>query len=85
MYLVVATAISGYFNPANQESYTIRKKQFDKFLDTPTIKKAFCNYENRTLSTQRKIVIFCAKTRLYFILELLGKLRMAQKKTYGAK
>ena len=85
MYLVVATAISGYFNPANQESYAIRKKQFDKFLDTPTIKKAFCNYENRTLSTQRKIVIFCAKTRLYFILELLGKLRMAQKKTYGAK
>lgn len=85
MYLVVATAISGYFNPANQEPYAVRKKQFDKFLDTPTIKKAFCNYENRTLSTQRKVVIFCAKKRLYFILEMLGKLRMAQKKTYGAK
>lgn len=85
MYLVVATAISGYFNPANQEPYSVRKKQFDKFLDTPTIKRAFYNYENRTLSMQRKVVIFCAKKRLYFMLEMLGKLRMAQKKTYGAK
>lgn len=85
MYLVVATAISGYFNPANQEVYSIRKKQFDKFLDVSIIKKAFYNYESRTLSVQRKFVIFCAKRRLYFILELLGKVRMIQKKTYGAK
>lgn len=85
MYLVVATAVSGYFNPTNQENYNIRKEQFNKFLSTPIIKKAFYEYENRTLSIQRKIVIFCAKHRLYFILELLGKLRMVQKRIYGAK
>lgn len=85
LYLVVATAISGYFSPNNTERYHVRKAKFERFLNQDLINEALKEKNIKGLSRQRKIIILLVEHRMYFALELLGKVRKAQKMMYGAK
>lgn len=85
MYLIVATAISGYFSPNNGEKYSFRKQGFRKFLKNSLIEDALKNVDYNRLTKQRRIIIFLIKKRMYVLLEILGKLRKVQKTIYGAR
>ncbi len=80
LYVIVTTAISGYFNPDNEKSYKERKKGFNNYLKTPIVQDALNNKNWQGLSKQRITVLWLVKCRLYFGIELLGLIRRWQKK-----
>jgi len=79
LYVVVTTAVSGYFSPDNKESFKEKKSKFLLYLDQPIIKEALLSNNIRYFDRKRKIVIFCVKKRLFLCLELMGNLRKWQK------
>jgi glycosyltransferase involved in cell wall biosynthesis len=80
LYVIVTTAISGYFNPNNEKTYKERKKEFNKYLKTAIVREALNNPNWQGLSWQRIIVLWMIKYRFYLGIELLGRVRRWQKK-----
>ncbi len=79
LYVIITTAISGYFHPNNDESFNIKKTKYMKYLKQPIIANAL-KYKNRAgLSLQRKIVLFLIEHRMFRAIDILGKLRKWQK------
>ena len=79
LYVIITTAISGYFNPNNDEAFNIKKTKYMKYLKQPIIAKAL-KYKNTTgLSMQRKIVLFLIEHHMFRAIDILGKLRKWQK------
>ncbi len=79
LYVIVTTAISGYFHPENKDSYKMRVKKFSKFMENPMVAKAINTSNYQGVSCQRKAVLFLIKHRIYRCLEILGKIRKWQK------
>lgn len=79
LYVIITTAISGYFSPLNTESYADKKRKYDAYLDKPIIKKALVTSNLSGLSKQRKLVLWLIRHRLYRGLNLLGQFRRWQK------
>jgi hypothetical protein len=79
LYVVITTAISGYFSPNNKESYAIKKKKYNKYLEYDIIQKALKSDNLQGLSISRKIVLYCIKHRMFLILQILGQIRKWQK------
>lgn len=79
LFVIVTTAISGYFNPANTESYAEKKRKYSLYLQKPIVQEALLTKNTQGLGTQRKIILFMGKHRLFFLLNLMGKLRKWQK------
>lgn len=79
LYVIIATAISGYFNPSNTEPYKDKKSKYALYLKKPIVKEALQNAPTTGLSKQRKVVLFLIKHRMFALLNLLGVLRKIQK------
>lgn len=79
LYVIITTAISGYFNPANTESYIDKKKKYKAYLEKPIVKAALKNGNMEGISKQRKAVLFMIKHQMFWGLNLLGILRKRQK------
>ncbi len=79
LYVIITTAISGYFNPTNTESYAEKKKKYSAYLEKPIIKNALKTTNTVGIGKQRKIVLFFIKHRMFFMLDILGKMRKWQK------
>ena len=79
LYVIVTTAISGYFNPANREPYSEKKRKFKEYCKQPMIQAALRTNNRAGLSQQRKIVLFLVRHRLYLALDFMGKIRKWQK------
>lgn len=79
LYVIISTAISGYFNPANSDPYKVRKEKFKEYLKKPIVKNALKTSNLEGLSKQRRIVLFLIKNHMWFALNSLGKLRKEQK------
>lgn len=79
LYVIVTTAISGFFNPMNKESYLEKKKKYSKYLDKPIVKEALKTKNIKGIGKQRKIALFFIKHRMYLMLDLMGKVRKWQK------
>lgn len=79
LYVIVTTAISGYFNPTNTEAYTDKKRKYGKYLDKPIIKEALQTKNTEGIDKQRKFVLFFIKHRMFVMLYLMGKVRKWQK------
>ena len=77
-YVIVTTAISGYFNPQNTEKYSEKKKKFEKYLQEEIVKETL-NQKFYNLDFKRKFILFCIKCRMFLIIDLLGKMRYKQK------
>lgn len=79
LYVIVTTAISGYFNPTNTESYEDKKRKYAVYLEKPIVKEALKTKNTVGIGKQRKIVLFFIKHRMYWIVNMMGKMRKWQK------
>lgn len=79
LYVVITTAISGYFNPSNTEPYSKKKRKYCQYIEKPLIKVALEKGNYNDLSMQRKVILFLIKKRMFFIINLLGFVRKLQK------
>lgn len=78
-YVIVTTAISGYFNPKNNEEYKIKKEKMNKFLNENIIRESFKYKYIKKMDIKRKIILILLKLRAYKIIEKLGKIRKREK------
>lgn len=79
LYVIVTTAISGYFNPENKEPYIDKKRKYKEYLKNPIIHEAMQSNNLDGVSVQRKIILTLIKCRMFRIIDLLGKIRKMQK------
>ena len=76
-YIIVTTAVSGYFNPTSKETYIERKKKFNEFLKKTIIEKALRS--KGKIDIKRKIILFFISNHIYAPVYLLAKIRKVQK------
>lgn len=81
LYVVITTAISGYFSPSNKEPYHCKCEKFHKYLNNDIVDVALKSKDTQGLSSARKIILFCIKHNLFFVLQILGSMRNIQKKS----
>lgn len=79
LYVIVTTAISGYFNPTNTEPYVDKKRKYAAYLEKPIVKEALQTKNTAGIGQQRKVVLFFIKHRMFAMLDLMGKMRKWQK------
>lgn len=78
LYVIVTTAITGYFNPVNPQSYSERVKGCSAFLDEPLVKESLQKASTKGLGIKRIIIIALIKKKLFRIIDILGKVRRYQ-------
>lgn len=79
LYIIVTTAISSYFHPANNAPYKERVEGFKAFLSSNVVLEALQNAKGTGISFSRKFVLFCSEHKLYIILNFMGVIRKRQK------
>lgn len=79
LYVVVTTAISGYFNPTNKESYSVKKMKYSRYLEKSIVKEALNTSNLEGLSRQRKIILFFIKHQMFRMLGIIATVRKLQK------
>lgn len=79
LYVIITTAISGYFSPSNDEPFKDKKRKFKEFLKNPNIQTAMKTNNLEGLSKQRKIVLWLIKHEQFWTLNILGRIRKIQK------
>lgn len=80
LYVIVTTAISGYFNPMNKESYSEKKRKYIVYLNKPVVREALNTRNKVGIGKQRAVALFLIKHQLFAGLVLLGKIRQWEKK-----
>lgn len=78
LYVIVTTAITGYFNPYNTASFSQKVRGFKNFLKEPLVNHSLYNADYFGLSMQRKLILSAIKLHQWWILVLLGKMRRKQ-------
>lgn len=79
IYVIITTAVSGYFSPTNKESYFIQKRKFNKYLEDELVKDSLKKIYGKKVNFSRKIVIYCIKFRLYIFVKIIAIIRYYQK------
>ena len=74
LYVIITTAISGYFNPSNNETYKEKKRKYEQYLSKPIIEEALKTSNTIGIGKKRKIVLFFIKHRMYWMLNIMGKM-----------
>lgn len=78
LYVIITTAISGYFNPDSGITYKERVIGMKKFLDDPMIQTSLRKGNKKSLDRQRKIIIFFIKNNWWLAIQILAKIRRKQ-------
>lgn len=78
-YVILTTAISGYFSGSNKEPYIIQKRKFKKYLSDTLVQETLKNENYHGLSPTRKITLFLIKHRLFLFVKLISTMRTKQK------
>lgn len=78
-YVILTTAISGYFSDSNKEPYIIQKRKFKKYLSDTLVQETLKNENYYGLSPTRKITLFLIKHRLFLFVKLISTMRTKQK------
>lgn len=79
LYVIVTTAISGYFNPKNTETYKEKKRKYTTYLEKSIVKEALKTKNTVGIGKQRAVILFFIKHRMYAALYIMGRLRKWQK------
>lgn len=79
LYVVITTAISGYFNPSNTEPYSEKKRKYVAYLEKTIIKEALHTKNIQGIGKQRTVVLFLIKNHMFRLLDIIGRLRKWQK------
>lgn len=80
LYVIITTAISGFFNPLNKKSYQEKIKGFKTFLKEKVVQHALVYGDRRGLSKQRKIILWLIEHKWFIPIELLAWARKLQYK-----
>ena len=59
LYVVITTAISGYFSPSNKEPFRCKCDKFSKYLKNDMVDTALRSNNTQGLSNERKVMLFC--------------------------
>ncbi len=82
IYVIVTTAISGFFSPTNSnEKYSVQKRKFKKFVNQPLLVESMKKADLKSVDKKRKIVYFFIKHKMYLIVKLFAFIRYKQKKS----
>ena len=79
LYVIITTAISGYFNPDNPAPFAEKKRGYAAYLRQPIVRQALQTDNLRGLSRQRRIVLFLIRHRQFRALDAMGRARKWQK------
>lgn len=79
LYVIITTAISGYFNPDNPAPFKEKKRGYAAYLEQPIVRQALQTDNLRGLSRQRKAVLFLIRHRQFRALDMMGRARKWQK------
>jgi len=74
-YVIITTAISGYFNPKNKEKYKEKKKKFRKFLENELVKEVLLKINLKEMNFSRKIILLSIKYKQFWIIYLVANIR----------
>lgn len=80
LYVIITTAISGFFNPANKLSYSDKVLGFENFLKEDIIKHALTYGDRSKVSRQRRLVLWLIDHKIFFSVQILAWLRKLQYK-----
>jgi len=80
IYTIITTAISGYFNPANRESYRTKKAKYCNYLRLPLVDEILKSRFTAGLSLDRRIAYFLIKKHFFLPLVAIAFLRKLQRK-----
>ena len=78
-YVILTTAVSGYFSATNKERYSIKKKKFKKYLKDDLVVETFKQKSTKNMGLARKIALLCIKYHLFLLVNLISKIRLKQK------
>lgn len=78
IYVIITTAISGYFNPNNSDPYKIKVKKYKKYLSKPLIIETFNNINLNGLSFSRKIVVKLIRKNAFWFINCIAFARKNQ-------
>ncbi len=78
-YVVVSAAVTGYFSPSNKQKYSDKKKSFNKYVSNSLVQTVLYGSKDYKLDKKRRFILFLIKSRLYFSLIIIGKIRYLQK------
>ncbi len=79
-YIVVSSAITGYFSPVNPQSYKEQIRSYQKYLEHPLIQECLA-HDLSSLDRKRRLILWCIRHKQYYILRMLAKIRYHQKHT----
>lgn len=79
LYVVVTTAVSGYFNPRYKGNYCDRKGKFKQFLDTKLVVEALELGSSASLDKSRRIIIDLIRRKKFLPVMIISVLRQVQK------
>lgn len=77
--VILTTAISGYFSYTNNKKYSIQKKEYQRYLKNDLVQEVLQKSNYYNLSVTKKIILFCIKHNLFFIVSFASKIRIKQK------
>lgn len=83
IYVMITTAISGYFSPKNRESFFTKRKKYVEYLNRDILKEALMASETDGLSLSRKVTFYLIKYRCFLCISFFAKIRMLQKRVKG--
>lgn len=77
-YVMISTAISGFFNPKNKMSFKEQKSEYNKYIKNELFTKAM---KSKTpIDKKRNLILFCIKHHLYLFIKILAQIRYYQKR-----
>lgn len=78
-YVLVATAISGYFSPDNRERFWEKRKAFLRYINQSLVKECLNSFDWKSLDIPRVLIIYMIKLHLFFSISILAKIRYQKK------
>ena len=82
LYVIVTTAVSGYFNPNNAGKYKIKKEKLKKYMENDIIKEALKNATYKNIDIKRKIILILIKIKAYRMVSIIVYFRYKSKSKF---
>ena len=79
LYVIITTAISGYFNLNNKQTYKEKKEGYKKYLKNTLVQEALKNAKWDGIGIQRKVTLILIKLKCFMGINILAKIRKKQK------
>lgn len=77
--------VNCFFNDKNNYSFKEAKEEICKLIDKDLYKDALINLNNKYLTNEQKIILFCIKHKLIVLLKLITEVRKIRDKTIKRK